>query len=110
MATLLVRCAGRSALAICCAFTTPLLAQTSTLVGLVRDSSGHPIPGVEVWLRGLDLYTHTNDNGGFRLQNCPVGAVKVTVAPVMGWTRASSSACSATRASSGRSVRPGFNR
>ncbi len=79
MATLLVRCAGRSALAICCAFTTPLLAQTSTLVGLVRDSSGHPIPGVEVWLRGLDLYTHTNDNGGFRLQNCPVGAVKVTV-------------------------------
>ena len=54
-------------------------AQTTTLVGLIRDSTGHGIPGVEVWLRGSDLYTHTNDAGGFRMPNSPVGAVKVTV-------------------------------
>jgi hypothetical protein len=54
-------------------------AQTTTLVGLIRDSTGHGIPGVEVWLRNSDLYTHTNDAGGFRIANSPVGAVKVTV-------------------------------
>ncbi len=54
-------------------------AQTTTLVGLIRDSTGHGIPGVEVWLRGSDLYTHTNEAGGFRIANSPVGAVKVTV-------------------------------
>ena len=54
-------------------------AQTTTLVGLIRDSTGHGIPGVEVWLRGSDLSTHTNDAGGFRMPNSPVGAVKVTV-------------------------------
>jgi hypothetical protein len=54
-------------------------AQTTTLVGLIRDSTGHGIPGVEVWLRNSDLYTHTNDAGGFRMPNSPVGAVKITV-------------------------------
>jgi hypothetical protein len=54
-------------------------AQTTTLVGLIRDSTGHGIPGVEVWLRGSDLYTLTNDAGGFRMANSPVGAVKITV-------------------------------
>ncbi|MEO5815904.1 MAG: carboxypeptidase regulatory-like domain-containing protein [Gemmatimonadaceae bacterium] len=54
-------------------------AQTTTLVGLIRDSTGHGIPGVEVWLRNSDLYTHTNDAGGFRMPNSPVGPVKITV-------------------------------
>lgn len=63
------------------ALAAPLVAhaQTTTLVGLIRDSTGNGIPGVEVWLRGSDLYTHTNDAGGFRMPNSPVGAVKVTV-------------------------------
>ena len=51
----------------------------ATLVGVVRDSGGHPVPGVEVWLRGSELYTHTGDNGGFRLPGAPSGAVKVSV-------------------------------
>lgn len=60
---------------------SPLLAQAprATLVGSVRDSAGSPLPGVEVWLRGSDLYTHTADNGGFRLPGAPPGAARVTV-------------------------------
>jgi hypothetical protein len=81
MRTLWMRCSARSALAATVLFAAPLVAQppTSNLVGLVRDSAGHPIPGVEVWLNGSDLYTHTNDNGGFRIPNTPVGAVKVSM-------------------------------
>jgi Carboxypeptidase regulatory-like domain/TonB-dependent Receptor Plug Domain len=51
----------------------------TSLVGMIRDSSGRAIGGVEIWLRGSDLYTVTNDAGGFRIPNTPVGAVKVTV-------------------------------
>ena len=60
---------------------SPLRAQApaATLVGTVRDSAGSPVPGVEVWLRGSDLYTHTADNGGFRLPGAPPGAARVTV-------------------------------
>lgn len=49
------------------------------LVGQVRDSGGKPIGGVEVWIRGSDLYAITNDIGGFRLPGAPVGATKVSV-------------------------------
>ena len=72
---------GRVALAGMLVVAGTLAAQTprATLVGLVRDSAGHAIPNVEVWLLGSHLYTHTNDLGGFRLANAPVGAVKVTV-------------------------------
>lgn len=51
----------------------------TTLVGVVRDSSGNPVSGVEVWIRGSDLYTHTGENGGFRLPGAPAGAARVTV-------------------------------
>ena len=63
------------------AVAAPLMAQAplATLVGMVRDSAGHPVPGVEVWIRGSDIYTHTGENGGFRLPGAPSGAVKVTV-------------------------------
>lgn len=57
-------------------------AQTSyaTLVGLVRDSSGQAVPGVEVRVRGNDaLYAKTNDSGGFRIQSIPVGPTTVVV-------------------------------
>ena len=51
----------------------------ASLVGLVRDSVGHGIPGVEVRLRGVTTgYVRTNDSGGFRLPDLPAGAVSVT--------------------------------
>ena len=82
MATLTQRRARHLMLsALLLATTAPLAAQSpsATVVGVVRDSAGHPIPAVEVWLRGSDLYTHTGDNGGFRLPGAPAGAVKLTV-------------------------------
>lgn len=55
--------------------------QYASLVGVVRDSSGNPIPGVEVRLNGGGspvAYTRTNDSGGFRLPDLAAGPVKVT--------------------------------
>ena len=73
-----------AAAAVVLAVVVPVQAQVAavpmtTLVGAVSDSAGHPIPGVEVWVRGLDLFTHTNDAGGFRLASVPVGAVKLSL-------------------------------
>ena len=53
--------------------------QMASLVGVVRDTAGAPVPGVEVWLRGSDLYTHTADNGGFRLLDITPGNSRLTV-------------------------------
>ena len=50
----------------------------ATLVGSVRDSAGHPVPNAEVRLTGSDVFTRTNDSGGFRLQGLPLGIVNVT--------------------------------
>ena len=55
------------------------VAPPATLVGSVRDSAGRPLGNAEIWLRGSDLYTHTNDNGGFRLPSVPEGNFKVSV-------------------------------
>jgi hypothetical protein len=63
--------------AILCA--QPRAAQTASLVGMVKDSLGAPINGVEVWVRGTDLFAHTDDKGGFRLPYIPVGTAKVTL-------------------------------
>ena len=52
--------------------------QVGTLVGLVRDSSGRPVPGAEVRVTGSALVARTNDSGGFRLQGLPLGTVNVT--------------------------------
>ena len=52
----------------------------ATLVGVVRDSAGTPIPAVEVRFTGTDqISVRTNDSGGFRMVNVPVGIGKVTV-------------------------------
>ena len=60
---------------------TMLIAQSppATLVGVVRDSAGRPVSGVEIWLRGTDLTTHSNDAGGFRLAGAPPGGVKLSI-------------------------------
>ncbi|MES2179440.1 MAG: carboxypeptidase regulatory-like domain-containing protein [Gemmatimonadota bacterium] len=59
----------------------PAAAQSvrTTLVGSVRDSAGHAVSNVEVWLRGSDLFAHTNDQGGFRIVGAPIGASKITL-------------------------------
>ncbi len=52
----------------------------ATLVGVVRDSSGIPIPGVEVQFKGADFVSvRTNDSGGFRMVNLPTGLASVTL-------------------------------
>jgi hypothetical protein len=52
----------------------------ATLVGVVRDTAGLPIPAVEVRFAGADLISvRTNDSGGFRMVNLPVGIGTVTV-------------------------------
>lgn len=57
----------------------PRMLRRTTLVGSVRDSSGRAIPGVEVWLRGVDLYAHTNEGGGFRIPDVPSGPGKLSL-------------------------------
>jgi hypothetical protein len=52
----------------------------AALVGLVRDSGGAPIPGVEVRLSGIDFAAgRTNDSGGFRLMGLAPGRASLTV-------------------------------
>lgn len=73
---------GHIAFALCVtALAMPAAAQMqmASLVGVVRDTTGAPVSGVEVWLRGSDLYTHTADNGGFRLLDINPGDAKLTV-------------------------------
>jgi hypothetical protein len=75
------RC-GHIAMAFCLtAVATPALAQArlASLVGVVRDTAGAPVSGVEIWLRGSDLYTHTAENGGFRLLDITPGDARLTV-------------------------------
>jgi hypothetical protein len=72
----------------------PLLAQAQTLrvqstavsmyytplVGVVRDSSGRPLLGVELRLKGSDaLLARTNEEGGFRIPSMPVGPASIAV-------------------------------
>ena len=73
---------GHTALALSClVIAAPAAAQMqmASLVGVVRDTAGAPVSGVEVWLRGSDLYTHTGDNGGFRLLDITPGDARLTV-------------------------------
>jgi hypothetical protein len=73
----------RTAMAVLCG--CPLVAARAqqvpaTIVGVVRDSAGIPIPAVEVRFLGADLVSvRTNDSGGFRMVNLPVGIATVTV-------------------------------
>ena len=51
----------------------------TTLVGVVRDTAGRPIPGVEVRLQGGQYFTRTNDSGGFRVNTLPIGETTIAV-------------------------------
>jgi len=54
-------------------------APSTTLVGVVRDSTGHAIPGAEVRLGNGVLLARTNDAGGFRITPMPVGHLTLAV-------------------------------
>jgi hypothetical protein len=49
------------------------------LVGLVRDSAGHGIPGAEVRARGNVVVAISNDSGRFHVGQMPIGARGVFV-------------------------------
>jgi Carboxypeptidase regulatory-like domain/TonB-dependent Receptor Plug Domain len=81
-----------AAAALWCGALAPASAQLlpATLVGVVRDSAGIPIPGVEVRFRGADYVSvRTNDSGGFRMVNLPTGLATVSLRR-MGFAPASS--------------------
>jgi hypothetical protein len=64
----------RFALVVSLIATTSLGAQAPrSLVGLVRDSSGHGIPGAEVRARGNVVVAITNDSGRFHVAQMPIG-------------------------------------
>ena len=68
------------------AFVVSLITATSlgaqaprALAGLVRDSSGHGIPGAEVRARGNVVVAISDDSGRFHVPQMPVGARGVFV-------------------------------
>jgi hypothetical protein len=70
----------RSAFIVSLIATSSLGAQAPrALVGLVRDSAGHGIPGAEVRARGNVVVAITNDSGRFHVAQMPVGARGVFV-------------------------------
>ena len=70
----------RFALVVSLIATTSLGAQAPrALVGLVRDSSGHGIPGAEVRARGNVVVAISDDSGRFHVAQMPIGARGVFV-------------------------------
>lgn len=65
---------------LCCTSAASAQTQYAILVGMVRDSAGNAIPGVEVRIRGNGLaMARTDDSGGFRLTNLLAGPSSVSV-------------------------------
>jgi hypothetical protein len=63
-----------------CPLTAGAQQLPATLVGVVRDSAGLPIPAVEVRFKGADFVSvRTNDSGGFRMINLPTGIGTVSL-------------------------------
>jgi hypothetical protein len=53
---------------------------TATIVfGTVRNVSGVPVPGAELWLDGTAAKAVSNDSGEFRIDNAPSGRQKLMV-------------------------------
>jgi hypothetical protein len=52
-------------------------APVATLAGVIRDSTGAPIPTVEVIVTGLGRSTRADYSGGFRIDGIPPGAHRV---------------------------------
>lgn len=52
---------------------------TTIVFGTVRNVSGVPIPGADIWLDGTTAKIVSNDSGEFRIDNAPNGRQKVMV-------------------------------
>jgi hypothetical protein len=53
---------------------------STPLIGMIRDSSGRPLLGVELRLKGSDdLLARTNDAGGFRIASMPLGTSTIVL-------------------------------
>ena len=52
---------------------------TTIVFGTVRNASGVPIPGADVWLEGTTAKVVSNDSGEFRIDDAPSGRQKVMV-------------------------------
>ena len=59
-------------------------AQPSTVVGTVSDTTGLPLPGVNVYLSGTTRGTATDTAGQFTLERLPPGAYRI-VASMLGY-------------------------
>ncbi|QEC75218.1 SusC/RagA family TonB-linked outer membrane protein [Mucilaginibacter ginsenosidivorax] len=67
-----------SALALCCIFTAPVLAQNRTISGTVTDvADGTPLPGVSVVVTGISVGTTSNAKGVYTL-NVPASAKTIS--------------------------------
>ena len=56
----------------------PALAQTRTVSGSVKDSSGEPVPGAAVMVKGnTSIGTSTDAEGNYTLPGVPGGATLV---------------------------------
>lgn len=64
----------------CCTSIASAQTRYAILVGMVRDSAGNAIPGVEVRIQGNGLaVARTDDSGGFRLTDLVAGPTSVSV-------------------------------
>jgi hypothetical protein len=60
--------------------SSPVSMYYTPLVGVVRDSSGRPLMGVELRMKGHDaLLARTNDEGGFRIASMSVGPASIAL-------------------------------
>lgn len=60
----------------------PVCAQSPVAIivfGSVRNGSGVPIPGADIWIEGSSAKSVSNDSGEFRIDNAPSGRVRVRV-------------------------------
>jgi hypothetical protein len=60
--------------------TSAVSSYFTPLVGVVRDSSGRPVMGVELRLKDHEsILARTNDEGGFRIPSMPVGPASIAL-------------------------------
>ena len=65
---------------LCLLATSPIVAQTATLVGIaIADSLGTPVAGAEVSIVSLGLRATTNYLGEFRFSRLPAGRITINV-------------------------------
>ena len=76
-----------------CLFTLPVLAQTGTVKGVVKNQQGEALPGVSVTIKGSDstviVTLTTNNEGVFSTSNLQAGKAYVFRLSYVGYTQQS---------------------